>query len=627
MCYEPIGYIYEYEISALLFLVVVMVRYFMADMILDIVSSLIIDHVFSVPVALTYIVNIVFYSLQIFLPLIMTMYLYAMVEKLDRKHLRRFLPLLLPGAVMLLMLFSTPIIRWFFYVDPQQGYVHGKLFKLTYMACLFYMFVTVAMAFKNRSKLRKIEFRTICWFMVIVLAAVIVQYLYPPLLISGVAVAVAVILMYFTLQNPETMIDITTGAFTADAMFQFLHDRLREKRPVNIVAIKIRNMPRINELLGIENGSLLLREICRLLQSKNGDAWVFRMRGSIFVGMADSKEGYLAMRNATDDRIDQPWHIGGTEILVHATVCSVTSEGLPEELLTPSRAINYIESALLQNDHSANRINYVTVGADFVDRLKRRKEVEEALREAIETGVGLEPYYQPIWSVGEERFVGAEALLRFKHPKMGMISPDEFVPIAESCGFVTAMDSLVIKKVCAFISENRQIIESKLSSVEINLSALEFMTHRLPQLLRETMSEHDVPPSFLCFEITETAATDSFKLLSECMGELMDCGCSFALDDFGTGYANISQVIQLPFAVVKLDRSLLLGSESVMEDLARMFARMGLRIVVEGVETAGQAALCREMQVDYIQGYYYARPMCGKDFLAFLQNGGNLNDE
>ena len=176
-----------------------------------------------------------------------------------------------------------------------------------------------------------------------------------------------------------------------------------------------------------------------------------------------------------------------------------------------------------------------------------------------------------------------------------------------------------LRKACAFIRDYDPCGRLGLQGIEVNQSALEFMNSRLPELIGAIAAEYGIDPGFVTLEITETAATESFEMLRESMLALREKGCRFALDDFGMGYANISQVIRLPFSMVKLDRSLLLGPEAVLEDMARMFARMRLTTVVEGVETAAQAALAKSIGVDLVQGYYYARPMRQDDFAAFME--------
>lgn len=640
MLYEPMGYIAEYEICALAFFIMIMSRYIAArrfpnqknrlysmliwitiiDMVSDIISSYIIDNVFLVPLSVTYAVNGIFYLMQIILPILMMLYTLALVTPLDASLFRRILPLLLPGAAILLMLLSNPFTHWLFYVDEVLGYVHGERFILLYAAGAFYIAATLVVAIVNRGRLRPNEYKTICRFLAIVIITLSIQFFYPALLITGVGIAMSMIMMYFTIQNPETMLDTTTGAFTYEAMMTFLSDRVTEGDRVTLYAVKINNMGRINQLLGVDLGSSLLSQVSSFLSSLSNDCWVFRMRGSCFVAISRKPEDIESRIGQINTRIGEIWNVGSTEILLQATICVAATAKLLDEPITPEEAVNYLETVFLQNERAAERVRTIVIGQELLARIKRAREVESALREALEQGgAGLELYYQPIWSVKERRFRSAEVLLRFNHPMLGSISPEEFVPIAESNGFVPQMDEMVLRLACRFIRDHSPK-ELGLETLEINLSALEFMQRRLPELVNDIMSHYQVDPALLCFEITETAATESFELLRSCMGALCEMGCRFALDDFGTGYANISQVIQLPFSIVKLDRSLLCGSEIILRDISRMFDRMDMVTVIEGAETPEQAQLGEAIGIDYVQGYYYARPMNEEAFLQLLRD-------
>lgn len=634
----PVSYKIEYELSALVFLVIIMLRYFGArrfpnqknhifslvlwitalDIALDIVSSFLIDNALTVPHAITYIVNTTFYCLQILLPILMAMYSIVISRFVDRAEMIKFTPLFAPGALMMLALILNPLTKWFFYIDSEAGYIHNKMFISLYVMLAFYAALTYAITIINRKRIKPVEFRTICKYLIIVIISVAVQYIYPKVLLSGVAIAIAVTLMYFTIQNPESMVDAATGAFTYEAMQAFLTDRANERDRFQLIAIRITNIQRINELLGIERGTLLLKGLCDLLRETAGCSWIFRMRGGCFAAITRSSEDYSKLRESLENRIKEPWEIGGTDVLMQAIICCAAISELLDESPAPEQTLNYLETILMQNDKAGSRITTVTIGKELLSTIQRRNAVETALRAAIETGEGLELHFQPIWSVKKKRFESAEALLRFNHPALGRISPAEFVPIAESSGFVTAMDEFVIRKACEFISGCGGLSSLGLKALEINISALEFMQRRLPMMIKEIITQYKVDPKSLCFEITETAATESYELLRGCMQEIRGMGCRFALDDFGTGYANISQVIQLPFSMVKLDRSLLGGPDIVVEDLAHMFRKMDCVTVIEGVETKEQVELCEKIDIEYIQGFYYARPMNGESFKTFL---------
>jgi len=261
---------------------------------------------------------------------------------------------------------------------------------------------------------------------------------------------------------------------------------------------------------------------------------------------------------------------------------------------------------------------------DLLAQIQRHMEIEKVLREALDNDEGFELYFQPIYSVKYQKFNSLEVLLRFNSLKFGSISPGEFIPIAEKTGLILRIDELVMRKSLMFMSKYNVKEILGLSSIEINLSAAEFINDGFYDRFINIYEEYKIDPTVIIFEITETAATISYDVMVEYMNILRKLGIRFAIDDFGKGYANITQVVNLPFSMVKLDRSLLIAKNEnqnnaiIFEDLLNMFRKLGMLIVVEGVETLDDINHVTELQADYIQGFYYAKPMPEAELIQFL---------
>ncbi|MPM19243.1 hypothetical protein SDC9_65661 [bioreactor metagenome] len=634
-------YVLEYEISALFFLAIISFRFFgtrrfpniknklfafiligaVVDLSLDLTGSVLINEFSQFPFWLNYLVNTVFYLLQAVFLVAMFFYVLILVGQFHRKNLVPISICLIPAAFIALLILTNGFTHLVFYIHPVLGYIHGSCFPILFALSFFYFISDFVVVVKYRSRLQKNEFTTICVSILIVVVACVIQILYPRYLLTGLAMVFAITLMYFTLQNSREMLDTATGVFNSGAMFLFLRDRLQEREPVEYIALDIDNMRQINELFGQANGDKLLRDVGRFLVAADESAWAFRVMGTRFVLITRSEEKSRILCEKIAKRFKQPWETGGVQVILMTTICCVAGDTLQGELLPPESVVSLLEVAFSEANRSGGRDRVFSVDHALLDSLHRRFAVESALREALETGEGLELYYQPIYDVKKNRFTGAEALLRFTHRKLGAISPCEFIPIAEKNGLIIPLDELVLRKVCTFIVEQDPKNTLGIDFLEVNLSAVEFMHQQLPDMLDALLEEYQIEPGFLFIEITETAATASYDLLAACMDTLRQRGCQFVLDDFGTGYANIAQVTSLPFSVVKLDRSLLLGRPSVFTDIVSLFSHMNLRTVVEGVETAGQAQALRQFDIDLIQGFYYARPMPQAAFQAFLSGG------
>lgn len=266
-----------------------------------------------------------------------------------------------------------------------------------------------------------------------------------------------------------------------------------------------------------------------------------------------------------------------------------------------------------------------------MDSFHYNKQVEQFLHRAIEEDL-FEVYYQPVYSLHRQRFVTLEALSRLRHPELGWISPDIFIRLAEKNHLITQITELQLRRVCRFLREN-PALRASIANVKINLSPLDLIHSESGSHLIRILGEYGLPCSCFQFEITETVATEYSASLTRVAESLQAAGIGLCLDDFGSGYANLNTVMQLPFSVIKLDRSLLFhictdkNAALFYQSIVSAFCRLGYRIVAEGVETQEEMELLRSWNVDMIQGYYFSRPLPPDDLLRLLTGSAEMQAE
>jgi len=234
-----------------------------------------------------------------------------------------------------------------------------------------------------------------------------------------------------------------------------------------------------------------------------------------------------------------------------------------------------------------------------------------------------EVYYQPIYSVKEKKFHSAEALIRLKDEKYGFISPEVFIPVAEKSGAIHKIGDFVLEQVCAFIASD-EYKKLGMSYIEVNLSVVQCMQPKLANHIMEILTRYGVRPEQLNLEITETAASISQQALEDNIKDLTNMGMKFSLDDFGTGYSNMQRIVKLPFDIIKLDRTFTELYDNpklgiVLTNAINMIKAMKMKIVVEGVETEEMLKLFSELECEYIQGYYFSKPIPREEFVKFIQ--------
>ena len=231
-----------------------------------------------------------------------------------------------------------------------------------------------------------------------------------------------------------------------------------------------------------------------------------------------------------------------------------------------------------------------------------------------------EVYYQPIYSIDSGKYNSAEALLRLNDDMYGYISPEIFIPAAEENGMIHKIGKFVLEEVCRFIT-GEKFKNLGLEYVEVNLSVIQCMSSELSEDVRAVMERYGVSNEQINLEITETAAAYAQTTIMDNINSLTDYGIAFSLDDFGTGYSNMKRIASMPFAIVKLDKTFAdIDTDDkmmkVVKNTISMVKDMNMKIVVEGVETEESLREFSNLGVNYIQGYYFSRPLPQDKFIS-----------
>ncbi len=270
--------------------------------------------------------------------------------------------------------------------------------------------------------------------------------------------------------------------------------------------------------------------------------------------------------------------------------------------------------------------HYGEMMAFYDEKLRKQLIMEQEIVDAMETALTQEQfkvYYQPKHNLKENKIGGAEALVRWIHPKYGFMNPAQFIPIFEQNGFITKLDFYVWKKVCRDLKEwkDRGL---PIVPVSVNASRTDFDVLDLDQRIKELADEYEIEPKYIHIEVTESAYSDSPKRLKDVVEGLISEGFLVELDDFGAGYTSLNILDDLPISILKLDMSLVrkMTSEN-KERSALTFAlnlaeMMNLESVAEGVETKEQADKLRDMGCTYAQGYFYSKPIPKEEFEDYL---------
>jgi EAL domain-containing protein (putative c-di-GMP-specific phosphodiesterase class I) len=249
------------------------------------------------------------------------------------------------------------------------------------------------------------------------------------------------------------------------------------------------------------------------------------------------------------------------------------------------------------------------------------------MRWAIERGEFM-LHYQPQVDVDSGRIHGTEALIRWRHPEFGMVSPAQFIPLAEETGMIVQIGEWVLRTACAQ-AKTWQLAGMPMR-VAVNLSARQFHQGDLAEAIADILAEYDLPHDLLEVELTEGILMEDTTQTGAILDKLHQMGVQISIDDFGTGYSSLSYLKRLPIQVLKIDQSFVRDIHTDPDDRAIVTAvialahSMKLKVVAEGVETQEQLAFLREYNCDIMQGYLFSRPVSGDEVLALIQAGARL---
>ncbi len=409
---------------------------------------------------------------------------------------------------------------------------------------------------------------------------------------------------------------------------------LSREQENNLFAVLFLDLDRfkvINDSLGHLIGDQLLIAIARRLEVcvKQSDL-VARLGGDEFTILLDNIQDESATHQVAERihlELSRPFNLNGHEIFTTVSIgiaLSSTDFEFTEDMLRGADIAMYRAKALGKACHEV-------FDTEMHNQAMLQMQLENDLRRAIEREEFV-VYYQPIVSLTTGRLTGFEALVRWMHPERGMISPGDFIPIAEETGLILPMGQLILREACRQLSEWQLLYpQHRRLSMSVNISSRQFSQHGIIDLLRDVLKETALSPACLKLEITETAIMENTESAMDTLLQLKSMGIQLSVDDFGTGYSSLGYLYRFPMDVLKIDRSFIsrVDTDGEKLELVRTIItlawNLGMDVVAEGVETTKQLAQLKMLKCEYGQGYLFSKPMSSADTNIFLAQTNPLN--
>ena len=405
-----------------------------------------------------------------------------------------------------------------------------------------------------------------------------------------------------------------------------LHDRIaqsiafarRSNRAVAVMLLDLDHFKHVNDAFGHSAGDDLLKEVANRLRTcvRESDT-VARLGGDEFVivladlTQADDVDGIAAK---ITESLAEPVRIGEREAYVGA---SIGISLYPRDGEHGETLLRNADIAMYRvKEHGRNSVRLFS--PDMATMAVERIDMEGALRRAIERKELL-LHYQPKIDLATRRIIGAEALVRWQHPQLGLVHPNEFIPLAEDTGLVVPLGAWVMQEAMRQYVAWREAGLPPLK-LAINLSARQFRLENLPDLVAAALAESGADPQAFVFELTESMVMQDAERALTAMHSIKQLGISLSLDDFGTGYSSLSYLRRFPIDEVKIDRSFVRDLHHNADDAAIAAAvvalarTLGLRVVAEGVELEAQVLVLEKLNCDQVQGYFFGRPLDVAEF-------------
>lgn len=412
-----------------------------------------------------------------------------------------------------------------------------------------------------------------------------------------------------------------------DRLRQMITDAAYHGHLAGVMLIDMDHFKAVNDTMGHPVGDeLLCQAAARLNASVRDYDTVARLGGDEFaILLPDIRQGDDLGRIANKilEKFNERFLLGKKEVFIS---CSIGIALYPDDSIDANDLMKYADSAMyLAKRSGRNRFRFYS--KDLTASAEERLRLESELRRAIERGE-LELHYQPKVLLGTGLIIGSEALLRWRHPEMGMIPPSQFIGIAEDCGLITNIGRWVLQEACQTAAE-LNAGDLPLHKVAINLSAPEFQCQNLPGRVAAILEKTGCRPQWIEIEITESLLLDEKGDTLETLSELRAMGISIAIDDFGTGYSALNYLVRFPIDTLKIDRSFIGSDDKRSAELVKAIlsiARcLGQNVVAEGVETIEQAAFLRENGCAAAQGFLYSKPVPKAELMILPRRFGDIS--
>ena len=571
---------------------------------------------YRLPVIPVYLANIVYLIGFNVLPFLYYLYLMLLTKSRTEWKVGNRILLYAPISFTVFLVLTSPVTDLVFYYNLEEGYCHGVGFHLLYISSIVYMCASLYVWAKYSVKLTAWQKVSVSAYMTATILGILLQIVFPNILLIQFAVSIALLFLYMSLENPDDDEDKRYAVYNRRGFDKMIAKAMERQDTFHVFAINVTNYRAVREAVGVEFSEAFLKNIIDRIRVRVKPVPLCYLSEGRLAVVIEEKYPVDKIVASICEEVEKPVALQDMYIQPETMLLQMDYPNEVKTLEDIVDSIDYLAAAPFES--SAGDVLHVS--GEILAEKRRESRILQVMQQAL-AQKSFQVYYQPIFSVEKQRYNSAEALIRLYDEEMGFISPDEFIPMAEKNGMILKIGEFVFRTVCEMM-EREQIWEKGIDYIEVNLSVVQCMQEDICEMLYGIMDEYGIPYSYINFEITET--TLSNDTLWNIMERMTVGGSTFSLDDYGTGYSNLTNVLKYPFRIVKLDKTMVwyaMENEYAMKALKHtvsMIRDLDMHIVAEGVETKEQLEILEEMGCEYLQGFYFSKPVPEDVFLSKL---------
>ena len=517
-----------------------------------------------------------------------------------------------------LLAITNPLTQWVYYLDENNIFRRNWAEGLIYLAAAFFFAMGLYYLTTTWRALNVKRRMGIIMFASITLVGIVLQLVISELRVEVFAEALGLTGIMMIVENEDDRLDNETGLYNRQAFLMDLESYFINKVSLHAISIRIITPDIISRKRGVDR-ELVEKKVAEFLESVHERYNIYRIGRRTFVLLVFKKsdEETLSLAKTIDARFERPWQLKDALVMLSS---SILIADIPRQLNSLNDAVYMFDTAKPHIDTHKS-----ILAGDDINSILRESAIEKSISNGLAEGK-FEVFYQPTYTV-DGKLHGAEALVRLHDDELGLIFPDEFIPVAENIGLIDAVDDYVLLDVCNMISSER-LFDTTIDCINVNLSVVQFMKPDFVEHVNGIVEQIGVNKKLINFEVTESIYASSYEILSSKIGKLQVDGFLFSMDDYGTGYSNMRALASMDLDCIKIDKSILWEAEKselgmiILESSIRMIRQMNKAILVEGVETAEQLELLKKLGVYYPQGYYFSKPVPKDKFLEIVRSQG-----